>query len=259
MNDISYLTNNGVDVESGIEFLGDLESYKETLGEFLNLVDKKVENLETCKAANDLENYSIYAHSIKSDARYLGFIKLSEIALKHETQSKALNKDYINTTYNEFLAEIKNAKEIAKNYLGDAAIQGEKEERKFIESDKAVLIVDDSEIIRDFLFKILGQEYECIMADNGNKAIEILEGPDFSKIKAMFLDLNMPGCNGFDVLEYFKEKNLFDKCPISIITGADDKESIDKAFKYPIIDMLVKPFNEKDVRRIVERTVAFKN
>ena len=65
----------------------------------------------------------------------------------------------------------------------------------------------------------------------------------------------MPNVNGFEVLEYFKKNDLFKKIPISIITGVDDKESIDKAFKYPIVDILLKPFNERDVKRILEKTI----
>ena len=68
----------------------------------------------------------------------------------------------------------------------------------------------------------------------------------------------MPKVNGFEVLDYFKENNWFARYPVSIITGNDDKDSIARAFTYPIIDMLSKPFNEKDVKRIVERTISFK-
>ena len=60
----------------------------------------------------------------------------------------------------------------------------------------------------------------------------------------------MPNVNGFEVLDFYKNKDLFRSIPISIITGVDDKESIDKAFKYPIVDILLKPFNERDVKRI---------
>jgi putative two-component system response regulator len=67
----------------------------------------------------------------------------------------------------------------------------------------------------------------------------------------------MPNIDGFAVLEYFKENNLFNKIPVAIITGDDSKEAIEKAFKYPIVDMLNKPFNEKDVKIIVEKTVNY--
>ena len=42
MDDIEYLKNNGVDVETSIELLGDIESYNETMQEFLNLYQEKL-------------------------------------------------------------------------------------------------------------------------------------------------------------------------------------------------------------------------
>ncbi|MEG1310115.1 MAG: response regulator, partial [Bacilli bacterium] len=67
----------------------------------------------------------------------------------------------------------------------------------------------------------------------------------------------MPNVDGFQVLEYFKNNNLFKKIPVSIITGDDSKEAIEKAFTYPIVDMLNKPFNEHDVKVIVEKTINY--
>ena len=67
----------------------------------------------------------------------------------------------------------------------------------------------------------------------------------------------MPNVNGFEVLDYFKANNLFVKIPVSIITGNDDRDSVDKAFMYPIVDLLTKPFNERDVKRIIDKTINF--
>ena len=94
------------------------------------------------------------------------------------------------------------------------------------------------------------------MAHDGKEAIDIINDPSKNNyINAILLDLNMPNVNGYQVLEYFKQHDLFNKYPVSIITGADDKESITKVDQYPIIDVLLKPFNENDVKRIVERTM----
>ena len=95
------------------------------------------------------------------------------------------------------------------------------------------------------------------MAHDGKEAIDILTTTVDNKISGILLDLNMPNIDGFEVLDYFKDNNLFTKYPVSIITGADDRSSIDRAFTYPIIDMLQKPFNERDVKRVVEKTVMF--
>ena len=65
----------------------------------------------------------------------------------------------------------------------------------------------------------------------------------------------MPNVNGFEVLDVLQQKDLFRKFPVSLITGVDDKESIARAFKYPIVDMLTKPFNERDVKATLEKTL----
>ena len=102
------------------------------------------------------------------------------------------------------------------------------------------------------------KDYELLMASNGQEVINIVNSnPD--KIAAVLLDLNMPVVSGFDVLEYFKENNLFTKIPVSIISGASDKESIDKAFTYPVVDMLNKPFSKENVKFVVEKTIDYGN
>jgi len=56
-----------------------------------------------------------------------------------------------------------------------------------------------------------------------------------------------------------EKNNLLNKMPVSIISGDSSKETIDKAFKYPIVDMLGKPFTQDDVKRIVEKTIMYKD
>ena len=58
------------------------------------------------------------------------------------------------------------------------------------------------------------------------------------------------------VMDYFKEKGFFVRTPVAIISGAEDDESLDKAKGYPIVDVLPKPFNERDVQRVVEKCLA---
>ena len=40
------------------------------------------------------------------------------------------------------------------------------------------------------------------------------------------------------------------------IKGLDSKETVERAFGYPIIDVLQKPFNERDVKRVIEKMVS---
>lgn len=118
-----------------------------------------------------------------------------------------------------------------------------------------LLVVDDSIIITNFVKKIFGDTFEVLAAKDGNEAIQIVKAKR-DNIVGMLLDLNMPNCNGFEVLEYFKQKDLFKKIAVSLLTGEDSKESISKAFEYPIIDMLPKPFNVEQARNIVEKMIS---
>ena len=88
MKDVNILINNGVNVQSSLELFGDMEMYDETINDFLNSVSKKLENIKRYKEASDMPNYAILVHSLKSDAKYLGFTKLAELAYAHELKSK---------------------------------------------------------------------------------------------------------------------------------------------------------------------------
>lgn len=258
MYDKNVLTDNGVDVDKSLELFGDMETYNETLEEFLNGVNEKLGNLKKYKEASDMANYAIYAHSLKSDARYLGFTKLAELALDHEMKGKANDADYVFNNYDYLIAEANRMIDVATKYLGVTPIEKVEvvDNTKAPLNSDAILVVDDSDMIRNFISRIFDNEFEIIMAHDGREAIDIVT-TSTKKIRGVLLDLNMPNVSGFEVLRYFNENNLFTKFPVSIITGADDKESVNEAFKYPIIDMLRKPFNERDVKRVVEKTIMF--
>ena len=255
MNDINILKNAGVDLDASLEYLGDMETYDETLHEFLNGIGEKVNNLAKYLKENDMANYAIYAHSLKSDARYLGFKHLAELSLNHEMSGKENNQEYVNSHFNELIEEIKKCVSIAVNYLQIAPKKEEVKEEQVDLTKDALLIVDDSDMVLNFISRVFNDTFNCIMATDGQKAIREISKEN--NIKGILLDLNMPNVNGFEVLDYLKQNDLFVKYPVSIITGADDKDTITKAFNYHIVDMLQKPFNEKDVKRIVERTINY--
>ena len=257
MKDVNVLIANGIDVNKSLELFGDMATYDETLEEFLLGVNQKLNDIKTYKEASDMTNYAILVHSLKSDARYLGFTRLSELSLNHEMESKANNLDYIYDHYDELMEEASRIIKLVSNYLGKETTVSVVEHKENVIKDKAILVVDDSDMIRNFISKVFDDTFSVIMAHDGREAIDIVTSSTDNKIKGILLDLNMPNVDGFEVLDYFKSNGLFNKYPVSIITGADDKDSINRAFNYPIIDMLQKPFNERDVKRVVEKTVMF--
>ena len=259
MKNVNVLTSNGVNVDKSLEWFGDMEMYEETLHDFLDGVEEKMSKLKQFKESGDLQNYAIMAHSLKSDARYLGFTKLAEVALAHEMAGKENNRHLINENFNELINETIKIINVVKQYFGSTNTNNvtiNTTENK--SSGNTILVVDDSDIIRNFIRKIFSEKFNIVSAKDGAEAINIVKHDYDNNIIAMLLDLNMPLVDGYEVLDYLKENNLFNKIPVSIITGEDSKEKIDATFKYPIVDVIVKPFNEFNIKSVVEKTINSK-
>ena len=222
MKDKNYLIQNGVDVEKSLELFGDMEMYNESIKDFLTDASSKLDKLRDFKAKGDMADMF-----------------------------------YISEHFDELEQETIKAINITKVYLGqEENINTITSPNNQINSlNETILVVDDSEVIRNFIKKIFSNKYNVLIANNGLKALEIITN-NTTKIIGILLDLNMPEFNGFQFLNYFKQNNLFEKIPVSIITGVGSDELVSKAYEYPIIDVLRKPFNENDIKIIVEKTVS---
>lgn len=124
--------------------------------------------------------------------------------------------------------------------------------------EKAIVVADDSMIIKNIIEKSLKDEYVVLKASNGKEAVHHLVENKYDII-GMFLDLAMPDYDGFVVLDHFKKNKLFKRCPIVIISGDDTKKTIERAFTYNIVDMLNKPFNSTNIKSMVNKMITFKN
>ncbi len=265
MKDIKYLRDNGVDVNQSLELLGDIDTYNEMIKDFKNSIREKKEQLEKYFNDKDMPNYAVFVHSLKSDCKYFGFLKLAEKAYEHELKSKDNDYEFVKENFDDLMEETRRVQGIVDNYLGNAeetndTYGGDTEEP--IEElgperpEDIILIADDSEVIRIFVKKIFDVQYELAFAEDGLEALDIIqEHQTDNRIKAILLDLNMPKKDGFAVLDYLKEHELLDKMPVTIISGDSSSEVINKAFTYDIVDMLSKPFNEQKIKEIVEKTI----
>ena len=117
MKDINILKNNNIDVEEGLRLLGDMEMYDETLQDFLDGSEERLEKLQKYYEENDMANYAIEVHALKSDSKYLGFKALAEMALEHQLKSEENNLNYIQDNYNNLINEYNNIITIIKEYL----------------------------------------------------------------------------------------------------------------------------------------------
>src|SRR5436190_19256622 len=113
------------------------------------------------------------------------------------------------------------------------------------------LIVDDESLARERLHDILASDSQIqIIAEcsNGKEAIEAIQlhSPDL-----VFLDVEMPGIDGFGVLEALPP----DRIPTIIFVTAYDQYAV-RAFEVYALDYLLKPFDQERFDKALARAKA---
>jgi two-component system response regulator VicR len=109
-----------------------------------------------------------------------------------------------------------------------------------------ILIVDDEPLIRDALaFKLTKDGYSVDTAEDGEKAIELVEGSTYDIIIS---DVMMPFVSGFELLKILKERGT--EAPVLLLTSLNSENAVLKAFDLGADDFMTKPFspNELSVR-----------
>ncbi len=112
----SFLINNGVDVNKGIENTIDFETYNEILIDFCDSLKEDTLKFDNFKNAGDMVNYEIIVHALKSNCRMLGFEKAGEMFYQHELASKKNDINYVNEHYNELMNEVLRIQNILDKY-----------------------------------------------------------------------------------------------------------------------------------------------
>ena len=102
MKSIDFLKENGVDIDKSLELFADVNTYNDNLGNFLIGIHQNINEIINMLKNNDLANYAVYAHSLKTDAKYFGFMKLAEKALTHEQKAKLGDMYYLSENINDF-------------------------------------------------------------------------------------------------------------------------------------------------------------
>ena len=114
----------------------------------------------------------------------------------------------------------------------------------------SAVIVDDEQLARDelaFLLKAAGDIDVVAQGNNGLEAVNLIKehSPD-----VVFLDVQMPGLDGFGVIKKLLDKKI--RVPQVVFATAFDQYAV-KAFEVNAVDYLLKPFDKKRVGEAVQR------
>ena len=113
---------------------------------------------------------------------------------------------------------------------------------------KTVLLVDDGEINRTVLRKIMESEYKIIEAADGDECLQILE-TRLSEISLVVLDVWMPRMDGFTVLREIEKNGWRDRVPVIVATADTSEETEVKLLDLGAMDVLRKPYKSAIVLR----------
>ncbi len=111
---------------------------------------------------------------------------------------------------------------------------------------KTILIIDDEEDARDLLRQYISAYKELQIIGEASNGLEAVKMINALKPDTIFLDIQMPGLNGFEVLTQLEE------IPEVIFSTAYDQFAI-KAFEVHAVDYLLKPYGKKRFENALDR------
>src|SRR5579871_2026278 len=115
---------------------------------------------------------------------------------------------------------------------------------------KTILVVDDEVGPRESLRRILEAFYHIEVAENGRRALEILEN---KQVDLITLDLKMPDLSGEDLLKIIKRRNP--QIEVIIVSGNGTLKSAVDGIRYRVADFITKPFHVTDLLNTVKEAL----
>ena len=110
---------------------------------------------------------------------------------------------------------------------------------------KILMIDDNSDISSLFAEYLLLNNHECVVVNEGAKAVEYMTQEKFDRI---VLDLTMPEFSGYDVLNEMKEKRNIEFLNIIVLTATNiSKEKQEELIKMGVKKILKKPISLKKI------------
>ena len=125
------------------------------------------------------------------------------------------------------------------------------------ESNKNLVLVvdDDTNTVVALKSLLQDQDYKTVSAQNGARAMELL---DDIKPDLILLDVMMPKMNGYEFCQKVQSQPETKTIPIIFITGKSDREEMLKGLELGGVDYIIKPFNERELLARIQTQLKLK-
>jgi two-component system chemotaxis response regulator CheY len=116
---------------------------------------------------------------------------------------------------------------------------------------RRILTVDDSKTMRDMVaFTLRGAGFEVLEADDGAKALDLLDG---TTVDLVITDINMPNMDGVQLTRTLRQRPAFRSTPILILTTEDGDDRKAEGRAAGATGWIVKPFAPEKLLQVVRR------
>ncbi len=121
---------------------------------------------------------------------------------------------------------------------------------------KSVLIIDDNGDMRDLLYGLLKDNYQCLLAENGERGLAVARKvlPDL-----VISDIMMPVMDGYQLTQLLKEDELTSHIPIILLTAKGGLESRIQGLQLMVDDYLAKPFHREELQLRIHNILTLRD
>ncbi len=117
-----------------------------------------------------------------------------------------------------------------------------------MQKGRLLWVDDEVDLLKAYIIFLEDKGYEVTAVNNGADAVEMVQE---GKYDLVFLDENMPGMSGLEVLEQLKD--ILPTLPVVMITKNEEEGLMDEAIGSKIADYLLKPVNPKQILHSVKK------
>ena len=118
---------------------------------------------------------------------------------------------------------------------------------------RTILVVDDDEVIRSALKRILESEnYKVLLAVDGLELSKVLET---TRLDMILLDVNLPWVDGYELCRLLKDHHSLKEVPLVLVSARKTNADIQAGFDAGCNDYVTKPFDIDYMMGIINRTL----
>jgi signal transduction histidine kinase/CheY-like chemotaxis protein len=107
-----------------------------------------------------------------------------------------------------------------------------------------LLVVEDNPEMGKYLVQILSTHYQCVLATDGEEAIQQLKRSRFDCITS---DVMMPNMDGFELRSHINQHNHWKQIPFLLLTARHLEEDKIRGLQMGIDDYITKPFSTREL------------